>query len=215
MAAPNQLLSNLPEIKFIPFSINFDVVTKYGLIFLLIVVSLVLVLALRKHRIRVEFYEQVKGGYVVHSGRFGVYYDKNNKLAYLKKMFGKLTIPSFDYKYYQKNKGGFLGVNRILTLIKMNEHSYKPMLPTMDYSGSGEVFNVNTLSWLFIKERNIFLDEIKKQKLMEFLSIAAPAVIIIGSFIFFGVTIYMQRSLTQLEAEQIKAAFQAYISSLK
>jgi hypothetical protein len=151
---------------------------------------------LKNHPINVQILELVKGGYVSHSGRFAIAYDKENDLEFLRPMFSKARLPSFPREHFHKVKGmPFIGLTRDITLVKYNKYTYK-VLTTPDNTNEGNIEYEDIKRWTFIEEKRKFLLKLKQADFMQILAVAAPLTIIFSSIIFFCILVYLQMKQT-------------------
>jgi hypothetical protein len=173
----------------------------YGL---LIVVFVWLIYKYASCRIIVETHEKVRGGYIIRKGRYGKYKDKSTGLQYLGSMWGGKKLPYFSPKFYYKLYGmPLVGINRQLSIIKINDYSYKVIQPPKDVDAFAEGDYVETMPWVFMNEKTIFLKKFKQSEFWHKLTIYAPLAIIIGAIFFWIYMIYLQNQVIKTETEQL------------
>lgn len=189
-------LLNLKNTPLISVGANFGNIINIVLWAIILAVGGIVIIRFIQHRVFVEILEKVKGGYVVRGGRYAVAYDNKNQLEYLRPMWGSNRLPSFPTECYQKVKGApFIGIQRELSLVRINKYSYKVSLPRNDDSAQGITKYYDTLSWMFLEQRRLFLKERHKGKLMQILAILAPSFVILGFAVIIGWAIWTQANM--------------------
>lgn len=133
-----------------------------------------------RHRITVEQYEFVKGGFVIRSHRYRRKFNKSTKIHELVPMYGKEVIPDFDYDDFHKDKGfPFFGSQRSLKLVRINRWTYKVIVPPKG-GNVGAVEERDCMGWVR-GQINYAVDRfIKRERLMMLLSVIAPLAVILG-----------------------------------
>ena len=184
-------------------------IVNIGLWGFIIIATIFILLKFGTHRIFVELLENVRGGYVVKGGRYRIRFDKKNSMEYLEPMFGSERLPNFPTAAYQKVKGvAIIGVQREISVIKLNKYSFKVSLPPENGEDRGIIKYYNTLTWVFLEQRRQFLRKLVNNRTMHYLAILAPSVIILFSFIILAWAIYIHARMDANYAaflnEQIK-----------
>lgn len=203
--AVNEIIQ-LPSLGAISQSMDWAQTINWVLWLLLIALVVGVSIRWATHRRLVRIYERVKDGYVVHTKRYRVSYDKEHKLEYLNPIFGKDRLPNFSSKYWQHTKTTpIFGVNRVLSIIKQNPNTYRVMTPPDD-DIIGQLHDESASSWVYFDQFRIFKESLKKDKFIYFLSIAAPLAIIIGAIGFWIFAMFSEGHKLHLEANQINIA---------
>jgi hypothetical protein len=195
--------------------------TQIKSMFPLISISIIIIfivwylLRMRTHPINVQILELVKGGYVSHSGRYAMAYDKESDLEYLRPMFGKTRLPSFPREHFHKIKGmPFIGINRDITLVKYNKYTYKVLAAPETNLPESTLEYEDIKRWTFIEEKRKFLAKLKSADFLHILAIAAPLTIIFGGIIFFSILIYLQMRQTDVLTSKLETLYQIIMARL-
>jgi hypothetical protein len=171
---------------------------------------------MKDHPINVQILELVKGGYISHSGRYAIAYDKDNDLEYLRPMFGKGRLPSFPREHFHKVKGmPFIGLTRDITLVKYNKYTYKVLTPPESITPDALLEYEDIKRWTFIEEKRKFLAKLKKADFMQILAVAAPLTIIFSSIIFFCILVYLQMKQTDALTARLDGLYQIIAAKLQ
>lgn len=206
--------SKLLEIITGNFKLTEKIYGNFPLIIYTIIFAVILILIIRytQHRKLVIIYEKIKNGYVRTSDRYSDSIDRNNGLEYLRPIFGKNRLPSFPSKFWQKTKGmPIFGVNRILNIIKLNNHTYKPIVPNYN-TGECDIIDYSNLSWVYMNEYKKFITNRKKGDMVYLLSVLAPSAIIIACVAFFIFAMLGQAGIERAAAEKITRATEVIIN---
>ena len=207
------LTNIIPE--FSPLHTDWTGLIEKSLWVFLVCTCIFILIKFNQNRRLIEIYEKVEGGYVTSKRRYGTKFDKDNLLAYLKPMFGKDKLPDFSYGCWQKTKGiPFIGIRRVLYLLKLNKHSYQVLIPPK-YKSEPLTKYENTLSWVFIEQKREFLKKYNKEKFLEFLVIAAPCFIIVGCIIFWSVAMFTQAQIYDHAADKIDTTTRIIVELVK
>jgi len=194
---------------------NFDWSGVLPTIMWMIIIGLVLFIVMKYMQFRrlVEVYEKVHGGYVCRGGRYKISKGRSDGREYLKPMFGGKVIPSFPSDAWQKcNSIPFIGVNRLLRLIKMNEHSYKMLFQPVDVmSKKGIAKYHDTLTWVYLEQLRLFKKTIAQKKFLYWANIIAPSAIIISCIVLLVFSMYAQGSIVLYGKEGIDKATAAIL----
>lgn len=194
-----------------------DIQSVINILMWIVIISAGSIILIRhmQHRILVEILEQVKGGYVATASRYAIAYDKKNQLEYLRPIWGSARLPSFPLECFQKTKGApFIGIQREISIIRINKYSYKVSLPTQDTTSKGVAAYYDSLSWMFLEQRRMFLKEQERGKFMAIMSMLAPSFVIIAMGIILGFAIYtqvnMEHNYANFLIENLKIVKEAY-----
>ena len=153
----------------------------YGAMF---VITMWVFIMFSTHRYSINSLEFVKDGHVMSTTRCKPCVDKKTKLEYYKPMFGGKWLPKPNFEAFQKVSSiPLIGIQREITILYPSKNNPVVMMP----NGQGQTFDIKR--WLFLKERALFLKKIRRDNLMNFLTIYAPITIIVGTFLFFGLLI--------------------------
>ena len=174
------------------------------------------IMRLKSHPINVQILELVKGGYVSHSSRYAIAYDKESDLEYLRPMFGKTRLPSFPREHFHKIKGmPFIGISRDITLVKYNKYTYKVLTAPETIIPESTLEYEDIKRWTFIEEKRKFLLKLKAADFMQLLAVAAPLTIIFGSIIFFSILVYLQMQQTDDLTAKLEALYKIISARLE
>lgn len=191
----NDIMGTIPAIKtpnlaITPATIN---LLMFGLI---IAVVLFVLWKLHQNRMYVEIYEKVKSGYISKPGRYRIIYDKGTKMHSLVPMFGNERIPAFKSEHFQKVQSvPYFGILRQIKLIKVNKHTYYPVLPPTDRSILGDVKDYDSLTWVETEMIKAFEKKINRGQLLYVLSVTAPLIVIISAIVFLIIAMYTDQYL--------------------
>jgi len=151
------------------------------------------------HRLLVKTYYMVNDGYVAKQGRYKIKTDKDTNLEYLNPMFGKGKLPIANSLCWQKvNSIPFIGVLRAVNYVFDRAIPSAALLPT------GEIFYFNVKRWLYMTERNKLNTENKRKKIVRFLEIYTGVLVVVSTFIFFGVMIFLEIKNDQFVAARLE-----------
>lgn len=197
----------VPNMQITPAMLNLLIMA------MIMAVIFFVMMKLRQNRVYVDLYEKVKSGYVSKPGRYRITYDKTTKMHSLVPMFGKERIPAFKSEHFQKVGGmPFVGVLRQIKLIKVNKHTYYPVLPPVDKTMIGDVKDFNSLTWVRTEILKAFDKKVNSGQLLYILSVAAPCVVIISAIVFLLIAMYTDQYLLQTLVGRIDEISQALIA---
>lgn len=201
-------LPQMPNLQFSPFII------QYAFLALLFGIILVFLIQLSRNRIFIEVYDSVKDGYVSLGGRYRRMFDNDTKMFYLRPMMGKTRIPDFDPSYFQKVDGmPILGVTRQIKVIKINNYTYMPLLPTLDEMQFCSAITNNSIAWQHTELNREFKRKVAQGLIINLIIIAAPAFLILVLFIFLFMGIYFDIYNINMASQKISFATEALIKS--
>jgi len=170
---------------------------------------------LMTHRLSVVVWERVKNGYVKVGGRFATAKDKTNGITYLRPMFGGRWLPFFPMKYFHKvNGAAFIGTQRQLNLIKLNEFSFAVIQPVMHNTDKARLIPQDTNAWFFIDEKRKFLAKQRTGQILYWLGLIAPSVIILAAVAFLIFAVYTAGNVEQAQIDEIKRIGDAILAKL-
>lgn len=142
----------------------------------LVIIVMIFILKFVTNRRLVKIYEQVHGGYVLRSGRYRLVKDKENKEC-LGAMFGGNKLPGFVFEYWQKVNGiPFFGINRVISIIKLNDYSYKVILPSSSVvEGFADIQTYNSQSWVFFEQKKEYDKKKARGNIWYWIAIGTPS----------------------------------------
>lgn len=179
-----KILPKIPMIKITPTTIE--------QIFVGIMLTIVLFILYKciSNRICVEINEAVHKGVVPSSGRYRRVYNSRTKMHELRPMLGREPLPDFPHNAFQKVKDWpFFGIKRQLTLIKLNEYTYKVALPDLNIENDFKIIDYDVKGWVYNLMYSKFENRIRMSNLLYVLSIFAPILVIILSIGIFVMAI--------------------------
>lgn len=196
---------------------NMEVIVQQTPLFMFvlsIMAAIFVFMQFSKHKIMVEVLEYVDGGFISKSFRCCKMKDRRTRTKHLKPMFSKKTLYQPSNMYFKKVNGmPFIGVNRHITFIK-DGVDLKAVLPSKDTSNLAEVSILDYRRWFFLKQREEFLRNINKDKIMFLLSIYAPLIVIVSTILFFAITIIYQIGVINNISHEIKEISKAIINTV-